>query len=131
MALLAGEITARAGKDPAQVYKDLTGLYGEFFYRRQDAPCTPAMQKMLKTLAPERVTAGELAGDRIESARTTAPANNEPLGGIKVAAAGGWFAARPSGTEPVYKIYAESFRSEAHLGRIFTEAEEMIKTLSA
>ena len=130
LALLSAEITARAGKDPAQVYKQLTEKYGELFYRRQDAPATPEMKKLLKTLTPERVTVKELAGEKIEAVLTRAPANNEPLGGVKVLTTGGWFAARPSGTEDVYKIYAESFRSEAHLGRIFAEAEAMIKELS-
>ncbi|OGR66866.1 MAG: phosphoglucomutase, alpha-D-glucose phosphate-specific [Elusimicrobia bacterium GWC2_61_19] len=131
MALLSGEITAKLGRDPAQVYEQLACKYGRFFYRRQDAPATPAMQKMLKTLIPDQVRAKELAGEKITAVITRAPANNEPIGGIKVSTPGGWFAARPSGTEPVYKIYAESFRSEAHLGGIFTEAEAMIKDLSA
>ena len=131
LALLSAEITARAGKDPAQVYKQLTEKYGELFYRRQDAPATPEMKKLLKTLTPERVTVKELAGEKIEAVLTRAPANNEPLGGVKVLTTGGWFAARPSGTEDVYKIYAESFRSEAHLDRIFGEAADLIKNLSA
>jgi len=129
LALLSAEITARAGKDPAQVYKELTGKYGEFYYRRQDAPATPEMKKLLKTLTPEQVPAKEMAGEKVEAVLTRAPANDEPLGGIKVVTAGGWFAARPSGTEDVYKIYAESFRSEEHLARIFSEAEALIKTL--
>lgn len=131
LALLSAEITARAGKDPAQVYKQLTEKYGELFYRRQDAPATAEMKKLLKTLTPERVTVKELAGEKIEAVLTRAPANNEPLGGVKVLTTGGWFAARPSGTEEVYKIYAESFRSEAHLARIFGEAAALIKNLSA
>ena len=130
MALLSAEITAHLGKDPAQLYRQLTEKYGEFFYRRQDAPATAVMKKLLKTLTPEQVQVKELAGEKIESVLTRAPANNEPIGGIKVVTTGGWFAARPSGTEEVYKIYAESFRSEAHLGSIFQEAEAMIKRLS-
>ncbi len=131
MALLSAEITARLGKDPAQVYQQLTAKYGDCFYRRQDAPATAAMKKMLKTLAPEQVRVRELAGENIEAVLTRAPANGEPLGGIKVVTSGGWFAARPSGTEEVYKIYAESFRSGAHLDALFLEAEALIKTLSA
>ncbi|HBA59644.1 MAG TPA: phosphoglucomutase, alpha-D-glucose phosphate-specific [Elusimicrobia bacterium] len=130
LALLAAEITA-AGKDPAQVYKQLTEKYGVFHYRRQDAPATAALKKTLKTLTPDQVTAKEMAGEKIEKVLTRAPANNEPIGGAKVITAGGWFAARPSGTEDVYKIYAESFRSEEHLARIFKEAEAMISGLSA
>ncbi len=130
MALLSAEITAKTGKDPAQVYKDLEGKYGEFFYRRQDAPATEAMKKLLKTLTPERVRAKELAGEKIEAVLTRAPANNEPIGGLKVLTGGGWFAARPSGTEDVFKIYAESFRSPDHLADIFKEAETLIKSLS-
>ena len=129
MALLSAEITARLGKDPAQVYQQLTAKYGDCFYRRQDAPATAAMKKMLKTLAPEQVRVKELAGEKIEAVLTRAPANGEPLGGIKVVTSGGWFAARPSGTEEVYKIYAESFRSGAHLDALFLEAEALIKTL--
>lgn len=131
LALLSAEMTARAGKDPAQVYKDLTGKYGEPFYRRQDAPATPEMKKLLKSLAPEKFPFRELAGEKVETVLNRAPGNGEPLGGIKVCTAAGWFAARPSGTEDVYKIYAESFRGPEHLDRIFSGAEEMIKKLSA
>ena len=130
LALLSAEITAREGKDPAQVYKGITDKYGESFYRRQDAPATPAMKKLLKSLTPEQVPFKELAGEKVEKVLNRAPSNNEPLGGIKMVTAGGWFAARPSGTEDVYKIYAESFRGEPHLARIFTDAEDMIKKLS-
>ncbi len=130
LALLSAEITARMGKDPAQVYKGITDKYGESFYRRQDAPATPAMKKLLKSLTPEGVPFRELAGEKIVTVLNRAPGNNEPLGGIKVVTEGGWFAARPSGTEDVYKIYAESFRGEPHLARLFTDAEEMIKKLS-
>jgi len=130
LALLSAEITAKAGKDPAQVYKGLTDKYGEPFYRRQDAPATPEMKKLLKSLSPEKFPFKELAGEKIESVLNKAPSNNEPLGGVKVCTDGGWFAARPSGTEDVYKIYAESFRGPAHLDRIFADAEDMIKRLS-
>ena len=120
LALLSAEITAKMGKDPARVYKDLTAKYGEPFYRRQDAPATP-----------EKFPFKELAGEAVESVLNKAPANGELLGGVKVNTAGGWFAARPSGTENVYKIYAESFRGEDHLARIFTDAESMIAKLAA
>lgn len=130
LALLAAEITARTGKDPALLYKDLTAKYGEPFYRRQDAPATPEIKKALKGLTPEKFPFKELAGERIVSVLNKAPSNNEPLGGIKVSTAGGWFAARPSGTEDVYKIYAESFSGPAHLDAIFSDAEGMIKKLS-
>ena len=130
LALLSAEITAREGKDPALLYKDLTGRYGEPFYRRQDAPATPEMKQLLKGLTPEKFPFRELAGERIERVLSRAPSNNEPLGGVKVVTAGGWFAARPSGTEDVYKIYAESFRGAGHLDAIFSDAEAMIKKLS-
>ncbi len=130
MALLAAEMTAKMGKDPAMVYKDLTAKYGEPFYRRQDAPATPEMKKLLKSLAPEKFPFKELAGEKIEKVLNKAPGNNEAIGGLKVCTAGGWFAARPSGTEDVYKIYAESFRGEKHLDTIFGEAEGMIKKLA-
>ena len=97
----------------------------------QDAPATPEMKKLLKGLTPEKFPFKELAGEKIESVLNRAPANNEPLGGVKVNTAGGWFAARPSGTENVYKIYAESFRGPEHLDRIFTDAETMIAGLAA
>ncbi|OGR61870.1 MAG: phosphoglucomutase, alpha-D-glucose phosphate-specific [Elusimicrobia bacterium GWB2_63_22] len=131
LALLSAEITAKTGEDPAQLYKGLTASYGEPFYRRQDAPATPEMKKLLKNLAPEKFPFKELAGEKIEAVLNRAPGNNEPLGGLKVCTAAGWFAARPSGTEDVYKIYAESFRGEDHLGTIFSDAEAMIKKLSA
>jgi phosphoglucomutase len=130
MALLAAEITAKAGKDPAMLYKDLTANYGEFFYHRQDAPATPAIKKLLKGLTLEKFPFRELAGEKITGVLNKAPANDEPLGGVKVSSEGGWFAARPSGTEDVYKVYAESFRGEEHLARIFTDADDMIKRLS-
>jgi len=131
LSLLAAEMTAVTGKNPAQVYKDLTAEFGEPFNERHDAVCTPDMKKLLKSLKPEQVPFKELAGEKIESVLSRAPANDKPLGGLKISTAGGWFAARPSGTEDVYKIYAESFRSPAHLARIFTDAENMINSLSA
>lgn len=130
LALLSGEITAKTGKDPARLYKDLTAKYGEPFYRRQDAPATPEMKKLLKSLSPEKFPFKELAGEAITGVLNRAPGNGESLGGVKVNTAAGWFAARPSGTEDVYKIYAESFRGPEHLDRIFSDAEAMIKKLS-
>jgi len=131
LSLLSAEITAVLGKNPAEVYKDLTAEFGEPFYARHDAAATPAMKTLLKNLKPEQVPFKELAGEKIESILSRAPANDGALGGLKIITAGGWFAARPSGTEDVYKIYAESFRSPEHLERIFGEAEGMITTLSA
>jgi phosphoglucomutase len=124
--LLAAEVTARSGKDPGELYEDLEARFGRSFYRRTDAPATPAQQAVLKSLSPEHVTANELAGEPILAKLTRAPANGASIGGLKVAAASGWFAARPSGTEAVYKIYAESFRGEEHLARIETEAREIV-----
>ena len=126
MALLAAEMTARMGRDPGELYRSLTERFGEPSYRRVDAPATPAQKEVLKRLSPEQVHAAELAGEPIERVLTRAPGNGEPIGGVKVVAASGWFAARPSGTEDVYKIYAESFRGEDHLRRILEEAEGMV-----
>jgi len=131
LALLSAEITAVLGKNPAQVYKDLEAEFGELFYARHDAAATPAMKTLLKSLKPEQVPFTELAGEKIEKVLSRAPANDGALGGVKVITPGGWFAARPSGTEDVYKIYAESSRSAAHLDRIFADAEGMITKLSA
>ncbi len=126
MGLLAAEMTARLGRDPGELYRVLTERFGEPSYRRVDAPATPLQKEVLKRLSPEQVRAAELAGEPIEQVLTKAPGNGEPIGGVKVVAASGWFAARPSGTEDVYKIYAESFRGEDHLGRILEEAEGMV-----
>ena len=126
LSLLSAEITARMGKDPGEIYKDLTAEFGESFYERHDARATPAQKDLLKRLAPEQVPSKELAGEKIEAILSRAPGNNEPIGGLKVVTRGGWFAARPSGTEDVYKIYAESFKDGSHLKRIFEEAEIMI-----
>ena len=126
MNLLAAEITARTGKDPGALYEALESRFGRAYYRRTDAPATPAQQAALKSLSADQVTARELAGEPIIAKLTTAPSGGAPLGGLKVTTANGWFAARPSGTEPVYKIYAESFRDEAHLERIASEAREIV-----
>ncbi len=125
--LLAAEITARTGKDPQQHYEALAGELGRPFYTRIDAPATPAEKSALKKLAPEAVRATTLAGEPITARLTRAPGNNESIGGLKVTAEDGWFAARPSGTEDVYKIYAESFKGEAHLQQIVAEARQMVQ----
>src|ERR1700730_6951707 len=126
LALLASEILARTGKDPGEIYEGLTERFGAPVYQRIDAPCRPEQKAALQRLSPEQVHATELAGDPIERMLTTAPSNGAPLGGLKVVTARGWVAARPSGTEDVYKIYAESFAGEAHLRRIQQEAQELI-----
>jgi phosphoglucomutase len=126
LGLLAAEITARTGKDPGQHYQEIAATYGTPSYTRIDAPATPAQKAALKNLSPEAVTAKELAGEPILAKLTRAPGNNAPLGGLKVTSANGWFAARPSGTENVYKIYAESFQGEQHLAAIVREAQEIV-----
>ena len=125
MCLLAAEMTARTGSDPAQLYAELTERYGAPVYRRVDAPATPEQKKVLGGLSPDDVTATELASEPITDVLTTAP-SGAPLGGLKVVTQGGWFAARPSGTEDVYKLYAESFNGEQHLDRILEEAENLV-----
>ncbi len=126
MDLLAAEMRARTGKDPGELYLDLARDLGAPVYTRLDAPATPAEKAMLKKLSPEAVRSRTLAGEPITAKLTRAPGNGAEIGGIKVTAASGWFAARPSGTEDVYKIYAESFRDEAHLARIVDEARAMV-----
>ncbi len=126
MVLLAAEITARTGKDPGVHYRELTGQFGTPFYTRVDAPATPEQKARLRMLTPESVTASTLAGEPILSKLTRAPGDNAPVGGVKVVAASGWFAARPSGTESIYKIYAESFKGQSHLSAILAEAEEIV-----
>jgi len=126
LGLLAAEMTAREGRDPGAIYNDLTKKFGAPAYERIDAPATLAQKEILRKLAPEQVNARELAGEKIFKTLTAAPGNGAGIGGIKVIAESGWFAARPSGTEEVYKIYAESFRGVDHLHRIQTEAQELI-----
>jgi phosphoglucomutase len=126
LALLAAEMMARTGKDPGELYRGLTERFGAPAYERIDAPATPEQKAILQSLSPDRVRTRELAGDPIQQMLTKAPGNNEPLGGLKVVTARGWFAARPSGTENVYKIYAESFAGQDHLHRIQQEAQELI-----
>jgi phosphoglucomutase len=126
MDLLAAEITARTGKDPGEHYRELTAEFGTPYYTRIDAPATPEEKARLQQLSPEAVKASELAGEPITAKLTRAPGNNAPIGGLKVVAASGWFAARPSGTENIYKIYSESFQDQAHLDAIVTEAQEIV-----
>jgi phosphoglucomutase len=126
MNLLAAEITACTGEDPSRHYRELTAQFGTAYYRRIDAAATPAQKARLAKLAPDAVEGASLAGEPIIAKLTRAPGNDSPIGGLKVAAANGWFAARPSGTEAVYKIYAESFKDEAHLDRIVAEAQAMV-----
>jgi len=125
-ALLAAEITARLGRDPGEVYRDLTREFGEPVYDRVEAPATREQKEKLGRLSPEQVRLTDLAGEKIVTLLTHAPGNNAPLGGLKVVAQSGWFAARPSGTEDIYKIYAESFRGADHLRRILEEAQSIV-----
>ena len=126
LGLLAAEMTARTGRDPGQLYAELTERFGAPVYTRIDAPATPAEKAVLAKLSPERLSATELAGDPITGMLTTAPGNGAPIGGLKVLAENGWFAARPSGTEDVYKIYAESFLGPDHLDRIIADAQQIV-----
>jgi phosphoglucomutase len=125
--LLAAEITARTGRDPGEQYRDLEARFGSPVYERIDAPATPAEKAVLKNLSPEQVTATELAGEPITARLTQAPGNGADLGGLKVVTENGWFAARPSGTEDIYKIYAESFRGADHLALIQEQAREIVQ----
>jgi phosphoglucomutase len=126
LGLLAAEITAVTGWDPGLHYAELTARLGAPLYARSDTPCTPAEKAAFTRLTPEAVTATMLAGDPIERRLTRAPGNGAPIGGLKVTTARGWFAARPSGTENVYKLYAESFRDAGHLERLMAEAREIV-----
>jgi phosphoglucomutase len=127
MNLLAAEITARTGRDPGARYAALTAEFGEACYTRIDAPATPEQKAKLSRLSPESVKASDAAGEPIIQKLTRAPGNNAPIGGLKVVTAGGWFAARPSGTEAVYKIYAESFRDERHLQMLVRDAQRIVQ----
>jgi len=126
MDLLACEITARIGRDPGEIYGELKEKFGNPVYERIDAPATTEQKTVLKELSPNMVTATQLAGEPIIAKLTHAPGNNAPIGGLKVVAENGWFAARPSGTEEIYKVYAESFKGKAHLERIKEEALAMV-----
>jgi len=128
MDLLAAEITARTDKDPGEHYQELVAEFGASHYTRVDAPATPEQKARLQKLSPEAVTTQTLAGEPITATLTKAPGNGAPIGGLKVVTAGGWFAARPSGTEDIYKIYAESFRGAAHLDALVREAQELVDT---
>jgi phosphoglucomutase len=126
MDLLAAELTARTGKEPGKHFRELTNEFGTPYYSRTDAPATPEEKARLEKLSPEAITASDLAGDAIASKLTRAPGNNAPIGGLKVVAKNGWFAARPSGTENIYKIYAESLTSQEHLNAIVSQAQEIV-----
>ena len=127
MDLLAAEITAKTGRDPGEHYQDLAGRFGTPYYERIDAAASPEQKKVLAALSPGLVTADSLAGEPVTAKLTRAPGNNAPIGGLKVVAANGWFAARPSGTEDVYKIYAESFKDAAHLKAIQDAAQDIVR----
>ncbi len=124
--LLAAEITARTGRDPGELYREITREFGEPVYDRVEAPATPEQKKRLAKLSPQQVKITELAGEKITTVLTNAPGDGTPIGGMKVVAASGWFAARPSGTEDIYKIYAESFKGSDHLRRILEEAQTIV-----
>jgi phosphoglucomutase len=126
MDLLACEIAAKTGKDPGELYKDLEERFGSSLYERIDAPATPQQKEVLKNLSPDLIRAEELGGEPILAKLTHAPGNNAPIGGLKVVTENGWFAARPSGTEEVYKLYAESFRGKGHLREVQEEAQEIV-----
>ncbi|MGA9132181.1 MAG: phosphoglucomutase, alpha-D-glucose phosphate-specific, partial [Candidatus Sulfotelmatobacter sp.] len=126
MDLLAAEITGRTGKDPGEHYRELTAEFGSPYYTRIDASATPEQKRRLRSLSPDSVKESDLADEPITAKLTNAPGNNAPIGGLKVVAKSGWFAARPSGTEDIYKIYAESFKSQAHLDAIVSAAREMV-----
>jgi phosphoglucomutase len=130
-ALLSAEITASAGRDPGALYASLARELGDPRYDRVEAPATAAQRKRLAALTVEDVASATLAGDRVERVTTTAPGNGAPIGGVKVNTASAWFAARPSGTEDIYKIYAESFKGETHLAKVVSEAQGIVDSLLA
>ena len=125
-ALLSAEITARMGRDPGEIYRELAREFGEPVYDRIEAPATPEQKQMLARLSPQQIRFAELAGEKVQTILTRAPGNGAPIGGLKVVAENGWFAARPSGTEDIYKIYAESFGGADHLHRILAEAQTIV-----
>ena len=128
MDLLAAEITARTGRDPGKHYQELTEMFGDPVYERSDVSATREQKKILEKLSPEQITTTTLAGEKILATFTKAPGNGAPIGGLKVVTENGWFAARPSGTEDIYKVYAESFRGKEHLRQIQEEAEVLISS---
>ena len=130
-ALLAAEMTARTGRDPSQAYKALTDELGEPFSVRVDAKANPEQKALLSKLSPDQVTSTQLAGEAIQSILSHAPGNDQAIGGLKVMTENGWFAARPSGTESIYKIYMESFKGEAHLDLIQQEAQQIVSAALA
>jgi len=127
-ALLSAEITARMGKDPGEIYQELTAELGQSYYDRSEAPATPKQKQILKQLSSDRIKGKVLAGEKITTILTSAPGNKEPIGGLKVETQNGWFAARPSGTENIYKIYAESFVGKEHLEAIIVEAQNIVNS---
>jgi phosphoglucomutase len=131
LGLLSAEILATTGHDPGELYAQLTREFGDPVYERIDAPATPEQKAVLQKLSPEQVRATELAGEKIIATITDAPGNGSSIGGLKVMTANGWFAARPSGTEDVYKIYAESFRDVDHLRQIQAEAQALVSNVFA
>jgi phosphoglucomutase len=126
LALLAAEVTARTGRDPGEKYAELTRGLGEPVYGREEAPATPSQKHKLKGVSVQQITLTELAGEKVETVLTRAPGNGAPIGGVKVVAKSGWFAARPSGTEDIYKIYSDSFRGSDHLRRLVEEAQSVV-----
>jgi phosphoglucomutase len=124
--LLSAEITARMGRDPGEIYLELAREFGDPVYDRVEAPATPEQKRRLAQLSPQQVRSEELAGEKIRQILTQAPGNGAAIGGLKVVSESGWFAARPSGTEDIYKIYAESFRGADHLHRIQVEAQAIV-----
>ena len=126
LALLAAEITAKTGRDPGEHYQELVGRFGDRRYTRIDQRITADEKDRFKNLNPAAITSTTLAGDPITARLSEAPGNHKPIGGVKVETGSGWFAARPSGTEAIYKLYAESFRDDAHLERIVAEAREIV-----
>jgi len=130
-ALLSAEITARKGRDPGEIYRELTREFGEPAFERVDAPATPAQKTKLQNLSAAQVRSTELAGEKIQAIVTNAPANGAAIGGLKVVTASGWFAARPSGTENIYKVYAESFRGPDHLRKLLEEAQSLVSAALA
>jgi phosphoglucomutase len=131
LSLLAAEITATTKQDPGQHYRQLTERHGSPLYERMDAPANAAQRKLLSKLSPEQVSAATLAGEPILAKLTQAPGNGASIGGLKVITENGWFAARPSGTEDVYKIYAESFKGQAHLDALKQEAQQIVSKVFA
>jgi len=119
------------GRDPGEIYQELTGEFGESVYTRTEAPATAEEKEILRRLSPQQVRLKELAGEQIQTILTHAPGNGAPLGGLKVVAESGWFAARPSGTEDIYKIYAESFRGTEHLQSLLDEAQTIVSNAVA